>query len=60
MMQPGDGSCLTLEPGARFRLFRDVVQKHLHGDGAIEPWIMGLIDFSHTARTYPFDDLVMT
>jgi len=60
MMQPGDGSRLAFEPRARFRLFRDMLEKYFDGNVAIESRIMGLVDFAHTACTDQFNDLVMT
>src|SRR6266446_1441141 len=46
MMEPGNGSRLACESGACFGLFRDVLQKHFHGDLAVEPRITSSIDFS--------------
>ena len=58
MVQRGDTLHLALEPLAEIGIVSDMRQEHLDGDGAVEPGITGLIDFSHAACTKRRENLV--
>ena len=58
MAQGGDRLGLALEPLFQIGIRRDMLGKHLDGDGAVEAGVTGLVDLAHAARAEGGVDLV--
>ena len=49
----------ALEPGEPLGIRREGFGQHFDGHLAVEPKVLGTVDFAHPARTELLDDLVM-
>ena len=59
MVQRRRGLSFALEAGQRLGIFRNFVRKELQGDEAVQLYVLGLINHTHTAPAEFFDDAVV-
>jgi len=60
MVQAGDGSGFPLESLPDFGMTGYVRGKDFDGNGAIEPGVFGLVDFTHATCTEGYKDFIGT
>ncbi len=60
VIQAGDGTGFSLESLPDFGMAGYVRRKDFDGDGAIEPGVFGLVDFTHATCTERCEDFVGT
>jgi hypothetical protein len=59
VVQRRGGFGFTLKAGERLRVSADIIRKEFECDRAIEFYVFGLVDNTHSPTTELFDDTVM-